>query len=589
MSTTNVMSVSSQAAAPAKVPDSKAGSRTGKKTNAADDSFDEALGKANTDSKQAAGDVSADTKGSTDDKDSKDENPKNPLAAILAALQQGNGKNEGSKTELAQPQLAGEPATVLAISDTAKGQFVNTAQAAAAVQSNLQTLIPQAAADGVKSQDFLAMLSGQQLKGAKQQGQVPLLQGNLLEAAVPAAQTMQAPLTNDQKGTVVQQAAGTVLEAQLVNTQTAGSQNPPQSGLTTGTPVVQPKMESVAGGTAVPPQSGLVAGAPAAQAPAAQALAVQAPVAQQAPAAQALAVQAPAGADLVAQAAGSTNLPQTAQAPAAAKLSEGPVSVKDLLDGAPLAIEDKTQTAPLHIEGQKSMNQPGSQSQQNGQGEAQHQTLLSGDGIKLAQQLPEEAAADRAPVSKTPDNAQNSSVSMFQQGLQDSIRGTAANHLQSSQPQPAQNDYNIPRQIVDQARLIRTNENTEMVIKLNPEHLGELTLKVSVSQNGSVNASFHSENAQVRTAIENSLVQLRQELNNQGLKVDSVEVYAGLADGQLPQDQGQQAWQNNQQGGTAKIRNVQLGADEYAEDTEVLSAVLQSKENTAMEGVDYRI
>lgn len=555
MSTTNVMSVSPQAAAPAKAPDSKAGSRTGKKTNAADDSFDEALGKANTDSKQAAGDVSADTKGSTDDKDSKDENPKNPLAAILAALQQGNGKNEGSKTELAQPQLAGEPATVLAISDTAKGQFVNTAQATAAVQSNLQSLIPQAAADGVKSQDFLAMLSGQQLKGAKQQGQVPLLQGNLLEAAVPAAQTMQAPLTNDQKGTVVQQAAGTVLEAQLVNTQTAGSQNQPQSGLATETPVVQP-------------QSGLVTAVPA--------------------------TQLPTGNAVVAQAAGSTNLPQmaavqTAQAPAAAKLSEGPVSVKDLLDGAPLAIEDKTQTAPLHIEGQKSMNQPGSQSQQNGQGEAQHQTLLSGDGIKLAQQLPEEAAADRAPVSKTPDNAQNSSVSMFQQGLQDSIRGTAANHLQSSQPQPAQNDYNIPRQIVDQARLIRTNENTEMVIKLNPEHLGELTLKVSVSQNGSVNASFHSENAQVRTAIENSLVQLRQELNNQGLKVDSVEVYAGLADGQLPQDQGQQAWQNKQQGGTAKIRNVQLGADEYAEDTEVLSAALQSKENTAMEGVDYRI
>lgn len=555
MSTTNVMSVSPQAAAPAKAPDSKAGSRTGKKTNAADDSFDEALGKANTDSKQAAGDVSADTKGSTDDKDSKDENPKNPLAAILAALQQGNGKNEGSKTELAQPQLAGEPATVLAISDTAKGQFVNIAQATAAVQSNLQSLIPQAAADGVKSQDFLAMLSGQQLKGAKQQGQVPLLQGNLLEAAVPAAQTMQAPLTNDQKGTVVQQAAGTVLEAQLVNTQTAGSQNQPQSGLATETPVVQP-------------QSGLVTAVPA--------------------------TQLPTGNAVVAQAAGSTNLPQmaavqTAQAPAAAKLSEGPVSVKDLLDGAPLAIEDKTQTAPLHIEGQKSMNQPGSQSQQNGQGEAQHQTLLSGDGIKLAQQLQEEAAADRAPVSKTPDNAQNSSVSMFQQGLQDSIRGTAANHLQSSQPQPAQNDYNIPRQIVDQARLIRTNENTEMVIKLNPEHLGELTLKVSVSQNGSVNASFHSENAQVRTAIENSLVQLRQELNNQGLKVDSVEVYAGLADGQLPQDQGQQAWQNNQQGGTAKIRNVQLGADEYNEDTEVLSAVLQSKENTAMEGVDYRI
>ena len=542
MSTTNVMSVSPQAAAPAKAPDSKAATRTDKKTNATDDSFDEALGKANTDSKQAASDVCADEKGSADDKDSKDENPKNPLAAILAALQQGNGKNEGSKTELVQPQLAEEPATVLTVSDTAKAQFVNTAQVAAAVQNNLQSLIPQAAAEGVKSQDFLAMLSGQQLKGAKQQGQMPLLPGKPLETAVPADQTMQAALTNGQKGTVVQQTAGTVLEAQLANTQTAGSQNQPQSGLVTA-----------------------------------------------APAAQLL-----TGNGSAAQAAGSTNLPQmaalqTSQASAAAKLKEGSVSVKDLLDGAPMAVEDKTQATPLRIYGQKSMNQPGSQSQQNGQGEAQHQSLLSGDGMKLAQQLPEEAAADRAPVSKTPDNTQNSSVSMFQQGLQDSIRGQAASNLQSSQPQPAQNDYNIPRQIVDQARLIHTNENTEMVIKLNPEHLGELTLKVSVSQSGSVNASFHSENAQVRTTIENSLVQLRQELNNQGLKVDSVEVYAGLADGQLPQDQGQQAWQNNQQGGMAKIRNIQLGADEYAEDTEVLSAALQGKENTAMEGVDYRI
>ena len=583
MSTTNVMSVSPQAAAPAKAPDSKAATRTDKKTNTTDDSFDEALGKANTDSKQAAGHVSADTKGSADDKDSKDENPKNPLAAILAALQQGNGKNEGSKTELAQPQLAEEPATVLTVSDTAKAQFVNTAtaQAAAAVQNNLQSLIPQAAAEGVKSQDFLAMLSGQQLKGAKQQAQMPLVPGNPLETAVPADQTMQAALTNGQKGTVVQQTAGTVLEAQLANTQTAGSLNQPQSLLATGTPVVQP-------------QSGLVTADPAAQ--------------------------LSAGNGSAAQAAGSANLPQmaalqTAQAPAAAKLSEGPVSVKDLLRDAPLAVEDKTHALPLRIDTQKTMNQPGTQSQQNGQAQqqplpsgdgkelvqqqplpsgegkeqAQQQPLPSGDGKEQAQQLPEEAVADRAPAPKATDSTQNSSVSMFQQGLQDSIRGQAASNLQSSQPQPAQNDYNIPRQIVDQARLIRTNENTEMVIKLNPEHLGELTLKVSVSQSGSVNASFHSENAQVRTVIENSLVQLRQELNNQGLKVDSVEVYAGLADGQLPQDQGQQAWQNKQPGGTAKIRNVQLGADEYAEDTEVLSAALQSKENTAMEGVDYRI
>ena len=129
-----------------------------------------------------------------------------------------------------------------------------------------------------------------------------------------------------------------------------------------------------------------------------------------------------------------------------------------------------------------------------------------------------------------------------------------------------------------------------MVIKLNPEHLGELTLKVSVTQNGSVNASFHSDNAQVRAVIENSLVQLRQELNNQGLKVDSVEVYAGLADGQLPQEQGQQAWQNQQGGNANRIHNITMDADSYGEESDQLAAAaMQEASQSNAEGVDYRI
>ena len=153
-----------------------------------------------------------------------------------------------------------------------------------------------------------------------------------------------------------------------------------------------------------------------------------------------------------------------------------------------------------------------------------------------------------------------------------------------------QDNFDIPRQIVDQARLIRRAADTQMVIKLNPEHLGELTLKVSVTQNGSVNASFHSDNAQVRAVIENSLVQLRQELNNQGLKVDSVEVYAGLADGQLPQQQGQQAWQNQQGSSGSNVRVLSMDAEDYAEEADNLSAAaIHGAETSATDGVDYRI
>ncbi|MBO5651467.1 MAG: flagellar hook-length control protein FliK, partial [Selenomonas sp.] len=137
---------------------------------------------------------------------------------------------------------------------------------------------------------------------------------------------------------------------------------------------------------------------------------------------------------------------------------------------------------------------------------------------ELVSQLVEEAVGDKAPTQREPvQSGSNGPVSMFQQSLNESLTGArTANAV--NQSQNAQEDFNVPQQIVEQARLLRRGEDTQMVIKLHPEHLGELTLKVSVSANGAVNASFHSDNAQVRAIIENTLVQLKQELNNQGLK-----------------------------------------------------------------------
>ena len=105
----------------------------------------------------------------------------------------------------------------------------------------------------------------------------------------------------------------------------------------------------------------------------------------------------------------------------------------------------------------------------------------------------------RQAAENLPSSAQQNAVN-FQQSMQ-SARAAAAVDVQAPVSQLTQ-DFDIPEQIVEQARLIRRTENTEMVIQLKPEHLGELTLKVTVAANGSVNASFHSDNAQVRAIIE---------------------------------------------------------------------------------------
>ena len=217
---------------------------------------------------------------------------------------------------------------------------------------------------------------------------------------------------------------------------------------------------------------------------------------------------------------------------------------------------------------------------QQGQQQSLAQSFGQGTGLP---QLPEEVALDKAPAQQTTDASAMGAtgVMTFSQTLAQAEPAAAA----APQAMP-QTDYEVPKQIVDQARLIQRGQDTEMVIHLKPEHLGDLTLRVSVGTDGAVNASFHSNNAEVRTIIENTLVQLRQELNNQGLKVDNVGVYAGLADGGLPQDQGQQ--QAFQQG-SQQHRSTRESAAAFEDGQELAAALAAQEGNTATDGVDYRI
>ena len=137
----------------------------------------------------------------------------------------------------------------------------------------------------------------------------------------------------------------------------------------------------------------------------------------------------------------------------------------------------------------------------------------------------------------------------------------------------------IPNQIIKQTKVIKGIEDTQMVIKLKPEHLGELTLKF-VLDKGAVSASFHSDNQQVRNIIESSLVQLKQELADQGIKISHMGVYAGLGDllsnGQQEQRQSQQA----------KTKNRKADVTDFEDEVDKITNI---KGVLSEDSVDYRI
>ena len=245
-------------------------------------------------------------------------------------------------------------------------------------------------------------------------------------------------------------------------------------------------------------------------------------------------------------------------------------------------------TNPLDVLAQRTMRHDNMQREAADEGTKQEQQpMQNGAQQTRSAAAPFETAArtwETAPQAAQPIAAQSGAGPAQTQEI------ISSEPVQEPQTRP-QPDYEIPRQIVEQARLLRTLTDTQMVIRLKPEHLGELTLRVAVGSDGAVQASFHSDNAHVRNVIENSLVQLRQELSNQGIKVDRVGVYTGLADGQMPQGQGQGAWQ--QSGGSRRETQTYArgDADDYFDDIEGLAPVAAQEAGSAAgaDGVDYRV
>lgn len=81
----------------------------------------------------------------------------------------------------------------------------------------------------------------------------------------------------------------------------------------------------------------------------------------------------------------------------------------------------------------------------------------------------------------------------------------------------------IVTQVVEQIKVRVNVDTTSMEVQLNPENLGKVNLTV-VAKEGHITAQFVTENEIAKQALESQVQQLKDNLGEQGLKVDKVEV-----------------------------------------------------------------
>ncbi len=150
-----------------------------------------------------------------------------------------------------------------------------------------------------------------------------------------------------------------------------------------------------------------------------------------------------------------------------------------------------------------------------------------------------ETVVEETKVTITTDNA-GTEYKGSEKNAEDDAKGLinnlnqAINNVDASQTEgveqaPEVSQAEILKQVIDEVKTNVTREVRSLEVVLNPEQLGKVHITVE-NRDGVMQARIVAETEAARNAIENGIQTLRETFDNQGLKVDAVEVAVGNFD-----------------------------------------------------------
>lgn len=140
----------------------------------------------------------------------------------------------------------------------------------------------------------------------------------------------------------------------------------------------------------------------------------------------------------------------------------------------------------------------------------------------------------------------------------------------------------IMDQIMDFMKVEMQPEITQLQMQLHPESLGTLSIQIS-SREGIMTAQFTTANEDVKAVLESQMIELKQNLEQQGIKVEAVEVT--IAEYSLGREAGQE--QSSERGqyeeqkkGRRSLSISDLELDELTEEEKVEVEVMKAEGST---------
>lgn len=130
----------------------------------------------------------------------------------------------------------------------------------------------------------------------------------------------------------------------------------------------------------------------------------------------------------------------------------------------------------------------------------------------------------------------------------------------------SENTQNIMNQILDYMKLQLNADSTNLEMQLHPASLGTLQIQLA-SKAGVVTANFIAQNEAVKAALETQMIQLKEQFEEQGIRVESIEVTVQTHEFERNLDE-QGRGRNGQPEKKNRSRKVTLGGTGAMEDLE---------------------
>ncbi len=237
--------------------------------------------------------------------------------------------------------------------------------------------------------------------------------------------------------------------------------------------------------------------------------------------------------------------------------------VGDLIEQAGLNVDDLTELIPSF---KSLLKENVQETDQNLQLEVQVQNTPHADAfsdVKLTVETEQSRMDQEMNQEKQPD------FSMVKENVIGQIKDAMIHYTEAVDTVESVTPEEIVKQVVDQIKLTVRQDTTSMELQLYPQHLGKVAVQVS-SRNGAVTAQITAENEMARAALESSIQTLKEAFQNQGLKVEAVEIAVATSGFQGEQLLNQQA-DDQPQGGSKGNRRLNLNDLEDAGSVENLT------------------